>query len=71
MANCYGPRVLYARKLAVLSSATMPSVLFEVGNLNNAVNAQALLDSAFQTRLVATIVDAIQRFSESPQAAAN
>jgi N-acetylmuramoyl-L-alanine amidase len=57
--------------LAVLSSATMPSVLLEIGNLNNGVNAQTLLDSGFQTKLVNTIVDAIQRFSESPQAAAN
>jgi N-acetylmuramoyl-L-alanine amidase len=57
--------------LAVLSSATMPSLLFEIGNLNNNVNAQTLADSGFQTRLVNSMVDAIQRFSESPQKAAN
>jgi N-acetylmuramoyl-L-alanine amidase len=57
--------------LAVLSSAAMPSVLFEVGNLNNTMNAQALLDNGFQTRLVNAMVDAVQRFSESPQGAAN
>jgi N-acetylmuramoyl-L-alanine amidase len=57
--------------LAVLSSATMPALLFEIGNLNNALSAQSLMDSGFQTRLVSTIVDAVQHFSESPQAAAN
>ena len=57
--------------LAVLSSATMPALLFEIGNLNNAANAQTLIDGAFQTRLANTIADAVQRFSESPQAAAN
>jgi N-acetylmuramoyl-L-alanine amidase len=55
--------------LAVLGSVTMPSVLLEIGNLNNNVNAQTLTDSAFQTRLVAAMVDAIQRFlGTSPQA---
>lgn len=57
--------------LAVLSSATMPAVLLEIGNLNNMVNAQTLIDSGFQSRLIGTLVDAIQRFSENPQAKAN
>ena len=57
--------------LAVLSSATMPSLLIEIGNLNNAVNAQTLTDSGFQSRMANAIVDAVQRFSESPQASAN
>jgi len=57
--------------LAVLSSATMPSLLLEMGNLNNPMNAQTLTDASFQSRLAATIADAVQRFSESPQAAAN
>jgi N-acetylmuramoyl-L-alanine amidase len=57
--------------LAVLSSATMPSLLLELGNLNNETTAQTLMDNAFQTRLAGTIGDAVQRFSESPQAAAN
>ena len=57
--------------LAVLSSATMPSLLLEIGNLNNPMNAQTLSDAGFQTRLADTIVNAVQRFSESPQAAAN
>jgi N-acetylmuramoyl-L-alanine amidase len=57
--------------LAVLSSATMPALLLEIGNLNNSTITQALMDSGFQTRLVSTIVDAVQHFSESPQAAAN
>jgi|SoiMethySBSTD1v2_1073268.scaffolds.fasta_scaffold199805_3 N-acetylmuramoyl-L-alanine amidase len=57
--------------LAVLSSAAMPSLLFEIGNLNNSVNAQTLLDVGFQAKLVNSMVDAIQRFSETPPAAAN
>jgi N-acetylmuramoyl-L-alanine amidase len=57
--------------LAVLSSATMPSLILEVGNLNNAMSAQTLTDTVFQTKLVNTIVDAVQRFSESPQASGN
>jgi N-acetylmuramoyl-L-alanine amidase len=57
--------------MAVLSSATMPSLLFEIGNLNNTVNAQTLADTGFQTRLVNSMVDAIQRFSETPPKAAN
>jgi len=57
--------------LAVLSSATMPSLLLELGNLNNLANAQTMMDGGYQTRLINTIADAVQRFSESPQAAAN
>src|SRR2546427_11174110 len=56
---------------AVLSSATMPSLLLELGNLNNLANAQTMVDGGYQTRLINTIADAVQRFSESPQAAAN
>jgi N-acetylmuramoyl-L-alanine amidase len=57
--------------LAVLSSATMPSLLIEIGNLSNASNAQTLVDGGFQSRLANTITDAVQRFSQSPKAAAN
>jgi N-acetylmuramoyl-L-alanine amidase len=57
--------------LAVLSSATMPSLMLELGNLNNTVTAQTLVDNAFQTHLINTIVDAVQLFSESPQTGAN
>src|SRR5437867_5808185 len=57
--------------LAVLSSATMPSVLLEIGNFNNPVNAQTLADDGFQRHLADALVNAILRFSESPQAAAN
>jgi N-acetylmuramoyl-L-alanine amidase len=57
--------------LALLSSAAMPSLLVEIGNLNNTVNAQALLDTGFQNRLATAIVDAVQHFSESSQAAGN
>ncbi len=51
--------------LAVLSSATMPSLMLEIGNLNNPMNAQTLMDGAFQTRLANTIVEAVQRYSDS------
>jgi len=51
--------------LAVLSSATMPSLVLEIGNLNNAVNAQTLTDSGFQNRLVNTIVSAVLKFTEN------
>jgi N-acetylmuramoyl-L-alanine amidase len=57
--------------LAILSSATMPSLMFEIGNLNNTVNAQTLADGAFQAKLVNSMVDAVQRFSESTGATAN
>ena len=57
--------------LAVLSSATMPSLLLEIGNLNNTASAQALVDNGFQGRLLNSIVDAVQKFSQSPQASAN
>jgi N-acetylmuramoyl-L-alanine amidase len=49
----------------------MPSLLVELGNLNNSANAQTLMDNAFQTRMANTMAEAVQRFSESPQAAAN
>src|SRR4029077_6114166 len=48
--------------IAVLASATMPSVALEIGNLNNPVNVQSLVDDAFQARLVSTIASAIERF---------
>lgn len=57
--------------LVVLSSAVMPSLVLEIGNLNNPVNAQILMDAAFQNRLVGTILDAVQRFSETQQPSAN
>jgi N-acetylmuramoyl-L-alanine amidase len=57
--------------LALLSSVTMPSLLLEIGNLNNPVNAQTLTESEFQNRLVGTIVDAIRRFSQTQQPSAN
>ena len=62
--------VVRSAPLAVLSSATMPSLMIELGNLNNAANAQTLADGGFQARLANTISDAVQRFSQTPQAAA-
>jgi N-acetylmuramoyl-L-alanine amidase len=49
--------------VGVLASATMPSVLIEVGNLNNPASTQALLDNTFQTKLSATVTAAIERFA--------
>jgi N-acetylmuramoyl-L-alanine amidase len=57
--------------LAVLSSATMPALLVEIGNLNNPVNVQTLIESGFQTKLIGTIVDAVQRLSEAQPGSAN
>jgi len=50
--------------LGVLTSTSMPSIVIEIGNLNNSVNAQTLEDAGFQTRLAATIVNAVQRFAQ-------
>src|SRR5262245_39371693 len=57
--------------LAVLSSVTMPSVLIEIGNLNNQVNAQTLTEAVFQNKLVDTIVGAVERFSSTQPSSAN
>jgi N-acetylmuramoyl-L-alanine amidase len=57
--------------LAILSSATMPSLMIEIGNLNNPNDAQNLTETTFQAKLIDSIVTAVQRFSGSPQAAAN
>ena len=54
--------------IAVLASATMPSVALEIGNLNNPVSTQTLLDPAFQSRVAATIASAVERFAGSRQA---
>jgi len=55
----------------VLSSVTMPSVLLEIGNLNNQVNAQTLSEVMFQNKLVDTIVAGVARFSSTQQPSAN
>ena len=57
--------------LAVLSSVTMPSMLLEIGNLNNPVNAQTLTEAMFQNKLIDTIVAAVERFSSTQQSSAN
>lgn len=57
--------------VAVLCSVTMPSMLLEIGNLNNPVNAQTLMDPMFQNKLVETIVGAVQRFSSTQSPTAN
>jgi N-acetylmuramoyl-L-alanine amidase len=57
--------------VAVLCSVTMPSMLLEIGNLNNPVNAQTMMDAMFQNKLVDTIVGAVQRFSSTQHPTAN
>src|SRR5215831_16788603 len=59
---------VHTAPLAVLSSATMPSLLVEIGNLNNPTSVQTLTDNAFLTRLVNSIANAVQRFSDAAQA---
>jgi N-acetylmuramoyl-L-alanine amidase len=54
--------------VGVLASATMPSVLIEIGNLNNPASLQALLDNTFQQKISVTIAGAIERFSAARQA---
>jgi N-acetylmuramoyl-L-alanine amidase len=57
--------------LAVLSSATMPALLLEVGNLNNSANAASLIDTEFQNRLAGAIAEAVRIFSDTEQTSAN
>ena len=49
--------------LAVLASATMPALALEIGNLNNTVNTQTMLDPAFQARIAASITATVERFA--------
>lgn len=49
--------------VGVLASATMPSVLIEVGNVNNPASTQALLDATFQSKLATTVTAAVERFA--------
>ena len=51
--------------IGVLASVTMPAIAIELGNLNNDVSVQTLLDPSFQTRVAATIASSIERFTES------
>ena len=62
--------VLRQAPLGVLSSTTMPALVLEIGNLNNPVSAQTLMDSAFQNKLAAAVVSAVQRFAEGGRPAA-
>jgi N-acetylmuramoyl-L-alanine amidase len=54
--------------VGVLASTTMPSVMLEVGNLNNPVSTQALLDGAFQTKFSVSVAAAIEKFASARQA---
>jgi N-acetylmuramoyl-L-alanine amidase len=51
--------------IAVLASVTMPAVAIELGNLNNDVSAQTLVDTVFQTRVASTMAAAIEKFTET------
>jgi N-acetylmuramoyl-L-alanine amidase len=46
--------------LAVLASATMPSVMVELGNANNPDDLTRLSGPAFQNRVIDAIVEAIR-----------
>ena len=50
--------------LSVLSSAGMPALLIEVGNLNNPSNLLTLTDAGFQARLVEAIVQSVAEFGD-------
>jgi N-acetylmuramoyl-L-alanine amidase len=49
--------------LAVLASSAAPSIMLEIGNLSDPVNAQTLLDPAFQTRVAAAAAAAVERYA--------
>lgn len=49
--------------LGVLASTTMPALVLEIGNINNSINVQTLVDGSFQDRFVNAVATAIQRFS--------
>ncbi len=51
--------------IAVLASATMPAVAIEIGNLNNDVSVQTLVDPVFQTKVASTIAATIEKFAET------
>jgi len=53
--------------VGVLASTIMPAVLIEIGNLNNPVSAQALVDDTFQSKFGATVAEAIERFAPPRQ----
>lgn len=55
--------------VGVLASVTMPAVAIELGNLNNDVSVQTLLDPVFQTKVAATMAAAIEKFVEAPTGA--
>lgn len=56
---------LRSAPIGVLASVTMPAVAIELGNLNNDVSAQTLVDPAFQTRVASTMAAAIEKFTET------
>ena len=49
--------------VGVLASATMPSVMIEVGNVNNPASTQALLDATFLSKIATTVTAAVERFA--------
>jgi N-acetylmuramoyl-L-alanine amidase len=51
--------------IGVLASVTMPAVAIELGNLNNDVSAQTLVDPVFQMKVAATMAAAIEKFTET------
>ena len=51
--------------IGVLASVTMPAIAIELGNLNNDVSVQTMLDPTFQTKVATAIAAAIEKFTES------
>lgn len=68
LADALGPALpqwnlrVHEAPLAILVSATMPSVVLEIGNVNNPDDRRALADPAIRGRLIAAIVDGIENF---------
>ena len=48
--------------ISVLTSADMPAILLEVGNVNNPSNLVTLVDQGFQRRLIEAIVESVSEF---------
>jgi N-acetylmuramoyl-L-alanine amidase len=49
--------------LGVLTSATMPAVAVEIGNLNSETGIKTITDEAFQTKMAGSIAAGIERFA--------
>lgn len=57
--------LVHEAPLAILVSATMPSVVLEFGNVNNSEDIRALSDPQIRGRLIGAIVDGIENFGSA------